>query len=870
MSRWMSVVLLLIPVICFSERIYEEKNGILCIEAEHTLTDQSQWGDWSLKTNISGYTGEGHIEFDDGTMGDRSPGSQLVYKFRIVNGGTYTLHLRAHKRLEGAESDKCNDAYVRLKGDFTTGSSQVPQSALTQNTKLYGGAANGWGWASNLDGNGADHTPAKYNLKAGEIYTFYLVGRSIRFNVDRIVFEKNSNWRIAPESDLAAAFDHIEIDNSNYRIALSHDGNAHDKDDILAAPLALAIIHHAGVKDKFVFMDYSNHLWDDDGNQPAQMRESVNGACQRWGFDPGKTFEVRENDSYQAAKDSFKTAAIEAYDDGARLYYACGGPMEVPYQMLNQLEEKYRDNITVITHSQWNNDHSNRHGAHDWDDLKQIAGASTWIDNQNDQVWKDSEANWQWLENENEHLEWLYGRNFKNQWDGSDAGMTYYIVTGRGNENATMNDAKDLFRNGPPFSAGEQDTIPPDVSMSINKTVFDYGETMTVNATVTDSTNEVLRAELFIDDASIAVDSKAPYEFSVKATFAGTHQVYVKGFDKAFNTAVSESVEITVANPSPEEALVAHYPLNGNLNDIAGENHGSIIGGPVFEQGVKDQAIKFDGTDDAVEIPQLLKNDFTVSFWMKTTISGENKNHWWGGIGVFDAEMVGYTTDFGLSMLGDHICFGIGDPSSGDVTIVSSTPVNDDQWHHIAATRNSSTGLVQLYVDGVKEASDVGSTMPRSAPPRITLGCIQLNENYFKGMMDDVQIFNAVFGDSLITALAHGSSVDVQDTRDGQRSDAMPKEFSLSHNYPNPFNPSTTLTYHLPVSATVNAAVFNVTGKKVRQLTLATLPAGVHSLNWDGLDNHDRKVGSGIYYLHLKAESGSQRCQQMEKMVLLK
>lgn len=183
---------LLFIQIGFAQPVFEEKAGILIIEAEHPVTDASDWGDWSLKTSINGYNGEGHIEFDDGSMSDRSPGSQLKYRFKINKSGSYKLFLRAHKRLEGAEPDKCNDAFVRMDGDFSSGNPEVATHILGMNTKLYGGAQSGWGWASNLDGNGADHTPAIYNFKAGETYTFYLVGRSVRFNIDRICFINTS------------------------------------------------------------------------------------------------------------------------------------------------------------------------------------------------------------------------------------------------------------------------------------------------------------------------------------------------------------------------------------------------------------------------------------------------------------------------------------------------------------------------------------------------------------------------------------------------------------------------------------------------------------------------------------------------------
>ncbi|MBD3393367.1 MAG: hypothetical protein GF418_14670 [Chitinivibrionales bacterium] len=237
----------------------------------------------------------------------------------------------------------------------------------------------------------------------------------------------------------------LDIDCGNYRIALSHDGNANDLDDIVAAPLALAIIAEAGLTDKFVFMDYSNHVCGDGPSMQVEgMQESVPGACERWDIDVNKTFEVRIPSVYEEAKTAFAEAATAAYEAGDRLYYACGGPMEVPYQMVSQLSQEVRDNITVISHSTWNDNHS--FCGHTWSDLTPLC-ESIHIDDQNSACWNKSEGEWQWLADKGGKYEWLFNRNLKSSWDGSDAGMTFFIITGRGNSDAVMADAQELFNN---------------------------------------------------------------------------------------------------------------------------------------------------------------------------------------------------------------------------------------------------------------------------------------------------------------------------------------------------------------------------------------------------------------------------------------
>ena len=238
-------------------------------------------------------------------------------------------------------------------------------------------------------------------------------------------------------------------DCGNYRIAFSHDGNDHDEDDIAASAMVLAMVAEAGLKDKFVFMDYSSHIWGDKSGSPAEMRESVHGAAERWGIDPAITFEVRVPAKLEEAKTAFRAAVIEAFDAGAEFYYGVGGPMEVPYQLVENLEQKYRDIVTVISHHGWNDNHQHD-GSRQWSDLIKIAGNNIHIDNQNHDYWSSSLENWIWLKNKGGKYEWLYNRNpFSEKFDASDAGILYYIITGRGNKDATKADVQELFNDGP-------------------------------------------------------------------------------------------------------------------------------------------------------------------------------------------------------------------------------------------------------------------------------------------------------------------------------------------------------------------------------------------------------------------------------------
>ena len=82
--------------------------------------------------------------------------------------------------------------------------------------------------------------------------------------------------------------------------------------------------------------------------------------------------------------------------------------------------------------------------------------------------------------------------------------------------------------------------------------------------------------------------------------------------------------------------------------------------------------------------------------------------------------------------------------------------------------------------------------------------------------------------------------------------DATPKGFALTGNYPNPFNPSTHIAFTLPSAGSVQMSVYDVTGQKVRDLVSSTMNAGVHEMAWDGRDASGAAVSSGTYIARLK------------------
>ena len=96
--------------------------------------------------------------------------------------------------------------------------------------------------------------------------------------------------------------------------------------------------------------------------------------------------------------------------------------------------------------------------------------------------------------------------------------------------------------------------------------------------------------------------------------------------------------------------------------------------------------------------------------------------------------------------------------------------------------------------------------------------------------------------------------------KDGSKP-ALPIDYSLSQNHPNPFNPITEISFSLPVTSQVSIDVYNIAGQIVASVAMDQYDAGIHSVIWDASDQ-----ASGIYLYRLKAGD----FVKSRKMTLLK
>ncbi|MCK4640835.1 MAG: lamin tail domain-containing protein [Candidatus Marinimicrobia bacterium] len=96
--------------------------------------------------------------------------------------------------------------------------------------------------------------------------------------------------------------------------------------------------------------------------------------------------------------------------------------------------------------------------------------------------------------------------------------------------------------------------------------------------------------------------------------------------------------------------------------------------------------------------------------------------------------------------------------------------------------------------------------------------------------------------------------------------DAIPKVFALHNNFPNPFNPITTINYDLPKDAKVRIVIYDLMGREIHTLVNTHQKAGYQTIHWNALDNSGRHVSSGFYFYVMDSDN----FHKTQKMLLLK
>jgi hypothetical protein len=96
--------------------------------------------------------------------------------------------------------------------------------------------------------------------------------------------------------------------------------------------------------------------------------------------------------------------------------------------------------------------------------------------------------------------------------------------------------------------------------------------------------------------------------------------------------------------------------------------------------------------------------------------------------------------------------------------------------------------------------------------------------------------------------------------------DFTPDNFTLSQNFPNPFNPTTTIQFQVPEASDVSIVIYDMLGQVVKELFAENVQAGKYSVNWNGVNNSGLKMSSGSYIYRMTAGNFI----ETKEMILLK
>ncbi len=340
------------------------------------------------------------------------------------------------------------------------------------------------------------------------------------------------------------------------RIAITHDGNQHDPDDIGALPMNAVLLWAAGQTGRLVHLEHSNHLGDNNGSMEQKMMDSAAGSVSRFGLPYGRVFNAQTQLTASIA--NFKTEA-EKSSAADPLWFICSGPMETAWRCLNAVAADKRLYIRCVSHSGWNETHADTtQMTHIWASMKTSFPTVIYYDiiDQNgsdgDNDWNTSRDRWYWMRDSSyEPYRWVFGRDqFSDKFDPSDAGMTWWVMSGGpngGDERAGWPEAKALLdwklqqlggvNQAPLVSAGPDRGISLPASAGLDGTVSDDG--LPSGASVASSWSKVSGPGTVTFGNSAAVDTTASFSAS------GTYVLRLTASD-AMLTA-SDDVTVTVA-----------------------------------------------------------------------------------------------------------------------------------------------------------------------------------------------------------------------------------------------------------------------------------------------------------------------------------
>ncbi len=308
---------------------------------------------------------------------------------------------------------------------------------------------------------------------------------------------------------------------------------------------------------------------------------------------------------------------------------------------------------------------------------------------------------------------------------------------------------------------------------------------------------------------------------------------------------VQDSANITIGIP------LVYFPFRGNANDESGNDfHGLVQGATLATDlwGNEENAYFFNGSYALIRVPNDDRLNFqeaiTVSFWMNIAelfnresypIShGSWKNRW--KISITPEKKLRWTvyTNIGIKDL--------------DSQTTMQTGVN----YNVTTVYDGAQ--MKIYLNGIPDNAVNHSGRINKTAVDLTIGQELPDSDYnFKGILDEIRIYDYALSDEEI------QNIFRLEAAVKSRGNTLPDKFYLWQNFPNPFNSNTVIRFQNPRPGKVKLVIYDILGRRVRTLIDKFQPAGVHELLWDGKNENNNSVSSGIYVCKFRAFDFSQK-----------
>ncbi len=241
-----------------------------------------------------------------------------------------------------------------------------------------------------------------------------------------------------------------------------------------------------------------------------------------------------------------------------------------------------------------------------------------------------------------------------------------------------------------------------------------------------------------------------------------------------------------------------------------------------------------------------------------------------------------YWYDWGYDYVADDVTEvtlapdGVYDPAAGTValdvtvTLAAEIPAGDYRLHVVLVENgvayepeNGQTihdhVMRRMYPDENGTAITLGAVYPQSHAVVVDL---TLDPTYVPENLE----FVVFLQDHQEQDVHQAAQIALSDLSLPTPAPDVASMWELGDNYPNPFNPSTTIPLRLAQAGSVDLSIYSADGRLVRRLHAGSLPAGEHRIVWDGRNGKGSSVASGVYVARLSAAGGAVASRRMVLM----